>query len=147
MAEKDIVTAADLNGKPLATLVRSHPAYASIRAAFDEMGADFDVRFDATFFIPMFTFIERGLAYAIVDMFSAESYRLYKEGPHRIVFRPFRPVVNLAATIMSPAHRPLSNVAQAFIAEVKKEIYRMRDNWDPSASSSSRTARMSGTAQ
>ena len=147
MAEKDVITAADLDGKPLATLVRSHPTYASIRAAFNEMGADFDSRFEAMFFIPMFTYVERGLAYAIVDPFSAESYRLYKQGPHRIVFRPFRPVVNLVATVMCPAHRPLSNVAQAFIVAVKNEIYRIRDNWDPNLSSLSRTTRTSGKAQ
>jgi DNA-binding transcriptional LysR family regulator len=146
MAEKDVITAADLNGKPLAALVRSHPAYAGIRAAFDKMGADFDLRFEARFYIPMFTYIERGLAYAIVDLFSAESYRLYKEGPPRIVFRPFRPVVNLVATIMSPAYRPISNVAQAFIVEVKNEIYRMRDNWNQNESSLSRTTRTAGKA-
>ena len=79
------------------------------------------------------------LAYAIVDLFSAESYRLYKEGPHRIVFRPFRPVVNTVATIMSPAHRPLSNVARAFIAELKNEVYRMVDDWGQNLSPLSRT--------
>lgn len=145
MAEKDVIMAADLNGKPLATLDRNHPTYASIRAAFDKMGADFDLRFEAMFFIPMFTYVERGLAYAIVDLFSAETYRLYKKGPHRIVFRPFRPVVNVDSTIMSPAHRPPSNVARAFIVELKNEIYRMRDNWD--ASLLSRTPRTSGKAQ
>ncbi len=144
MAEKDVITAADLNGKPLATLVRSHPAYASIRAAFDKMGADFDLRFEARFYIPMFTYVERGLAYAIVDLFSAESYRLYKQGPHRIVFRPFRPVVDLVATIMSPAYGSISNVAQAFIVEVKNEVYRMRDRWGQNASSLSRVTRPAG---
>ena len=147
MAEKDVITAADLNGKPLATLVRSHPAYASIHAAFDKMEADFDLRFEAIIFIPMFTYIERGLAYAIVDLFSAESYRLYKKGPHRIVFRPFRPVVNLVATIMSPAHRPVSNVARAFIVEVKDEIYRMRDSWNQNVSPSSGTTKTSTQAR
>ena len=109
------VTAADLDGKPMATLYPDHPTSTDTIAAFAEMGARLTGRFETVYFIPMFTYIERGLAYAIVDLFSAESYRLYKEGPHRIAFRPFRPVVNLVATIMSPAYRPASNVAQAFI--------------------------------
>ena len=68
------------------------------------------------------TFVERGLAYSVVDPLSAESYKLYRKDERRIVFRPFRPVIYLVASIMTPAQRLLSNLANAFTAKLQSEI-------------------------
>lgn len=130
LAKKDVIYASDLNGRTMALPEQTHPIYDSIRTAFNKAGASFDLRFETLSFLPSFTFIERGLAYGIVDPFSAESYHLYKQGQHQIVFRPFKPVVKIAITIMSPAHRPLSNVAQAFHHDLITETKRMQDKWN-----------------
>jgi len=129
LAKKEVITASDLNGRPMAVPDRSHPIHTHIRQAFDKAGAKFDFRFESQFFLPSITYVERGLACAIVDPFSAESYHLYKEGPHQIVFRPFEPAVKIAISIMSPAHRPLSNIAQAFLQKLTSESIRLRDRW------------------
>ncbi len=89
------------------------------------MGARLNVRFETVYFIPMFTYVERGLAYAVVDPLSAESYKLFSRGEPSIVFRPFRPVVPLVASIMTPTHRPLSNLAQSFHALLRDEVHRI----------------------
>ena len=129
LAKKELISAADLNGRPMAAPDRSHPIHANIRAAFENEGATFDFRFENQFFLPAFTYVERGMACAIVDPLSAESYQLYKKSPRQIVFKPFSPAVQIVITLMSPAHRPLSNIAQAFIAELRRELYRIRDAW------------------
>jgi len=126
LADKGCVTAADLDGKPMATLYADHPTFTHTQAAFAEMGARLNVRFETVYFIPMFTYIERGLAYAVVDPFSAESYKMFSGGEPRIVFRPFRPAVPLVASIMTPAHRPLSNLAKSFHALLRDEVHRIR---------------------
>ncbi len=125
LAETRCVTAADLDGKPMATLHADHPTFTHTEAAFAEMGARLNVRFETVYFIPMFTYIERGLAYAVVDPLSAESYKQFRDGEPRIVFRPFRPAVHLVASIMTPAHRPLSNLAQSFHALLRDEVHRI----------------------
>ena len=125
LADKDCVTAADLDGKPMATLHADHPAFTQTEAAFAEMGARLNGRFETVYFIPMFTYVERGLAYAVVDPLSAESYKRFSGGKPRIVFRPFRPAVRLVASIMTPAHRPLSNLAQSFRTLLRDEVHRI----------------------
>jgi DNA-binding transcriptional LysR family regulator len=126
LADKECVTAADLDGKPMATLYPDHPTATDTQGAFAEMGARLNVRFEAVYFIPMFTYVERGLAYAVVDPFSAESYKLFRGAEPRIVFRPFRPAVQLVASIMTPAHRPLSNLAKSFHGLLRDEVHRIR---------------------
>ena len=132
LGAKDVITAADLNGRPMAVPDRSHPIHTQIRAAFDKMGAQFNFRFEAQFFLPTFTYVEQGLACAIIDPFSAESYQLYQKGTPRMVFRPFKPAVEIVITIMSPAHRPLSNIARGFLHELTKESRRISDAWSSS---------------
>ncbi len=125
LADQECVTAADLDGKPMAALYADHPTFAQTNAAFVEMGARLNVRFETVYFIPMFTYVERRLAYAVVDPLSAESYKRFSGGEPRIVFRPFRPAIRLIASIMTPAHRPLSNLAQSCHALLRDEVHRI----------------------
>jgi DNA-binding transcriptional LysR family regulator len=122
LADKETITAGDLEGKPLDTLYTDHPTYRHTKEALEAADASFNGRFETQYFIPLFTFVERGLACSIVDPLSAESYKLYREDDRRIVFRPFRPVIYLVASIMTPAQRPLSNLAKAFAAQLRSEI-------------------------
>mgnify|MGYP003345239920 CR=1 FL=1 len=50
------------------------------------------------------------------------AYKLYREGAPRIAFRPFKPDIYLVASIMTPAQRPLSNLAKAFARRLLDEI-------------------------
>jgi DNA-binding transcriptional LysR family regulator len=126
LASKEVITARDLSGKPMATLYEDHPNFIQTKAAFAEMDADFNSRFEAQYFIPLLTYVERGLAYAIADPMAARSYGLYKGASAEIVFRPFVPAIYLVSSIMVPNHKPLSNLARAFIAELRSELRRPR---------------------
>ncbi len=133
LAEQETVTAKDLDGDPMANLYVDHPADAHVRAAFEKQGATLNRRFEAQYFNPLLTFVERGLACAVVDPLTVASYRIYPRESQRIVFRAFRPEVELVASIMTPAYRPLSNLALGFIEELRTEIRRIRDGeWHPS---------------
>ena len=125
LAEKEVISPEDLDGRPMATLYADHPTYGQTKAAFDAAGAGFNACFEAQYFIPLLTFVEGGLACSVIDPLSAESYRLYREQEQRLVFRPFAAPVQLAATIMTPAHRPRSNLSQAFTAVLRNELQRI----------------------
>ena len=127
LAAEGLVTAADLDGRAMAALFSDHPSHIQTKAAFEEQGAAFNLRFETQYFVPLFSYVELGLASAVVDPLSAESYRIYRGDDQRIVFRPFRPKVLLVASIMTPAHRPLSTLARAFSEELRGEILRVHD--------------------
>lgn len=135
LAQREIVTAADLCGKPMATLYEEHPNFIQTKAAFAEMDAVFSPRFEAQYFIPLLTYVERGLAYAIADPMAARSYCLYKGPDAAIVFRPFVPAVFLVSSIMVPNRRPLTNLARAFIAELRSELHRLPESLEASCPS------------
>ncbi len=122
LAQRSTITATDLDSKPMAALRREHPTNHRTRAAFETKGADFSQRFEMQYFIPMFNLIEYGLAYAIVDPMSAESYRIYQPNKPAIIFKPFEPAVFHEVAMITPAHRPASRLAQEFNAEVRARL-------------------------
>ena len=126
LAARETITAGDLSGAPMAALFGHHSTTGQIESAFTESGAVFDMRFEAQYFIPLLTFAEQRLAYVIVDPLSAESYRLYRHGGGSLAFRPFRPVIQFIASIMTPTQRPPSILASAFISMLKRELRRIQ---------------------
>ena len=135
LTDKTVVTAKDLSGKAMATLYEDHPNFIQTKAAFAKMDAVFNPRFEAQYFIPLLTYVERGLAYAIADPMAAKSYGLYKGADAAIVFRPFAPAVYLVSSIMTPNHKPPSNLARAFIAELRAELRRIMADFGPTGKS------------
>lgn len=126
LAALDIVTANDLDRAPVAALAEDHPTTALLKGAFADSGAELQIRFEAQYFIPLLTFVEQRLAYAVVDPLSAESYRLYRGDSGVLVFRPFRPAIHLVVSIMTPTRRPPSILASAFVSLMKAELRGIR---------------------
>ena len=122
LASANVITAEDLHRRPMAALRKEHPTTIQTRAAFESKAAHFYQRFEMQFFIPMFTMIEHGMAAAIVDPISAESYRIYSPAGGRVVFRPFAPAVFHEAALITPLHRPLSRLATEFTAFMRTHL-------------------------
>ena len=74
----DTITPPDLDGIPLATLGAEHAVHTEIRNAFAQFGLQPNIRHMAQYFLPLLNFVEQGLACAIVDPISAESWRVFK---------------------------------------------------------------------
>lgn len=125
LAKKPVVTASDLDGQPLASLYPDHITSQRTRAAFDAAGAGYNIRFEAQFFMPLLSYVEKGLSTAIVSALCAESYRVDRRGTESIVFRPFEPSVYLEFAVVTPAHRPASALATAFQQMLMKEFTRI----------------------
>ena len=128
LAEKSIINPQDLDGKPLATLYPDHPATIQTRLAFESFGAKLDSLFCAQYFIPLFTFIERGSAFSVMDRMSVQCYQWQKDKEARkVVFRPFVPEVILRTSIITPTYRPMSMLAQKFHTEFRQALFEIQN--------------------
>ncbi len=59
--------------------------------------------------------VERGLCYIICDYITAAGYNMSRHSNPGIIFRPFKPVVSSSFSIITPAHKPQSQLAKAFV--------------------------------
>lgn len=130
LSKRDVITAKDLSGKPMGVLQPEHFTYQRTMAVFKETAADLNIRFDAQYFLPLLNFIESGQACAIVDPLSAESYRMYARDTNLIRFIPFRPKIPLTYACLTPAHRPMSTIAKAFMSKWNEEVRKIIDDFE-----------------
>ncbi len=126
LAQKKIITAKDLDNKPMATLMEEHDTTIQLTNIFKSQGLTLKKRFETQYFIPQLTFVEQGLAYAIIDPLSIESYNLYRQENKRIIFKPFSPAMSFSVSLVTPSHRPLSNIATAFTAFLKERLIELQ---------------------
>lgn len=125
LAAKEVVLPQDLDGEPMGALQPEHTTYRQAVRAFGNAGADFNLHFDAQYFLPLFHFIEAGKACAIVDALSAESYlRANQENP-KIVFRKISPPIDYGYSVLTPKHLPQSLIVEQFIEEWINHVKRI----------------------
>jgi DNA-binding transcriptional LysR family regulator len=113
LAALDVITPAELSGKPLASMFAQHPMFQQVAATFERFGAEYNVRFEMQTFQPALPLVEAGQCYLICDAITVESYRLYAGDQPKLAFRPFFPQVMVGLSIMTPSQRPLSRPALA----------------------------------
>lgn len=115
LAEKPVITPVDLNDAPMAALYPDHETHRLTREAFAGTGARFHQRFELQTFLPALELVEQGLCRCICDPITPESRRL-RDGPAGdLVLRPVEPRVPYPVSILTPAHRPASTLARAFV--------------------------------
>ncbi|TBR42766.1 LysR family transcriptional regulator [Marinomonas agarivorans] len=122
LAEKSYIDIKDLHAKPLAMLQDDHVISKQMRHAFRKHGLKLKRRIKTQYFIPQLTFVEQGLACAIVDPLTVASYQLYRKQLSSIAFIPFAPTITSTVSVVTPAKRPLSKVAMNFVEHLKKEL-------------------------
>ena len=109
----------------MATLFPSHETSINLARVFAEAGATLNVRFTTQYFVPLLTFCEQKLAYGLVDPIAVESYGLYRDGAGPLVFLPIVPRVDYRTMLLSPAYRPASMLAEAFLQRLADELLRL----------------------
>lgn len=122
LAARPVITPLDLQSRSLAALFPTHSTHQRTADAFASHGIRFSPRFEVQYFYPLLSFVEAGLACALIDPLSAESYRLSRKDASRIVFRPFSPAVPYIAAITLPRHRPLSKLSTEFAKNLRDEM-------------------------
>jgi DNA-binding transcriptional LysR family regulator len=122
LAKKPVITPADLDGKAMASFLPHHFIRRKLQEIFESRGLEMFVRFEMQNAASQFAFIEDGLACAIMSPLSAQNYKLTRHNNECIVFIPFLPEVIYRIAILTPAHKPISQLARTFASLLKKEV-------------------------
>ncbi|MBE1284180.1 MAG: LysR family transcriptional regulator [Rhodobacteraceae bacterium] len=122
LAKFDSMEARHLSGRPMAALQEGHPNLIATLQAFAQQKASFEHRFELRTFQPALTLVEKGLCYCVCDPITAAGYQNMRPDPRPVVFRPFRPDVALNVSILRPAHRPPSALANAFSEQLAEAL-------------------------
>lgn len=126
LAFEEIITIAHLHQQPLGSLTEEHPVTRQMHSLFQREGLLMNIILSTQYFIPLLTYVEKGLASAIVDPVTAESYRLYKGSEQSdIVFKPFSPTIKFELAIIKPNHRPMSLLAKDFTNRLRDYFHKL----------------------
>lgn len=118
LAGREYITPQDLDGHAMAALFPEHLSRQRLIETFSAQQSRLSIRFTGQFFLPLLTYVARGMACAVVDPLTAHSWNISNRDAERIVFRPFRPAVQFGVDLIVPAYRPASVLTKSFMARI-----------------------------
>ncbi|WP_102225303.1 LysR family transcriptional regulator [Acidimangrovimonas sediminis] len=122
LAECSAITPEHLDDRPMATLFAEHPSFRRTQEAFAMRGCRIRRRFELRTFQPGLRLVAARQCYMICDMVTAYSYLQSPVTGPDVVFRRFAPGISSGLSILTPALRPVSLVAQAFCKDLSREV-------------------------
>ncbi len=122
LAKKPYVTPRDLDGLPCGTFLSSHFISKNLHKVFDDAGMALNIQFEIQNAAGQYGLVSDGVAYSLFSPLSAWMFKMTHINPDSIVFIPFRPVILYRFAILTPAHKSLSRLAQAFVSELRVEL-------------------------
>lgn len=125
LATNDTVTPQDLSGVTMATLGEEHAVHGEIHRVFAQFNFQPNIRHTTQYFLSLFTYVEQGLACAIVDPVSLESYRLHKNGDVRLKVLGIEPEIPFRMGLITPKHRPASTLSNYFHDSISNALERV----------------------
>ena len=120
----DVLTPKDLDGVPFTTHLPDHHLTKKLQAAFDYSGSKLKVPYYLQNAASQYAIVESGQAAGCMSLISVWVYRqLRKDIRHQnIVFRPFLPQIYQTVSLITPAHRPISQISQQFLIDCENTI-------------------------
>ncbi|KRE06706.1 transcriptional regulator [Bosea sp. Root381] len=115
LAEKPVITPADLRSVPFIALERGTKMGTLVRQAFDKMAETYEFSVEVRYCNTACMLAEAGVGIAVVDPLSP----LFA-GRFKLATRPFEPASRVAASVVRSDKRPLSRAAEAFLREVRQ---------------------------
>ena len=133
LAQQISVSVDDLRDQQMASLHVDLPLTKNTQKVFDLAGVAFNSRYSTQYFLPIIDAVASGQVCAIVDKFTARSYQIMQQKFKQddVVFKPFVPDVDYSCSIITPVHRPLSQMSQAFVMAWKSYMLAIavKDEW------------------
>ncbi|MNF51184.1 Hca operon transcriptional activator [compost metagenome] len=120
LAEREVITPADLDGVPFVSLFKGDPTYQQLAAAFSEYGAAWNVVAETEFFATACELVRAGCGVGIVDPVVSLPFT------GGLVLKPFSPTIRYEIALLFPTHETLSQLAQEFV-ELLREVLRRPD--------------------
>jgi DNA-binding transcriptional LysR family regulator len=125
LASLDVITPGDLDGKPLALLYNSHTTTQQVTEQLSNAGAQLHLRYELQTFLPGLELVAQKLCYCICDPISAKGYQDLDNQEQKVVFKPLSFEIKLNVSLLTPAHRPMSNLCIAFYDHASKRLRAM----------------------
>lgn len=122
------VSPADIADRAFCGLFDEHTITEQTRSAFDAAGLRFRRRFELQTFLPGLRYVDAGLGVMVCDKITAFSHQQFFGDRGNIVFRPFVPRISSGVSILTPAHRPRSRLAEEFSARLTERILEIQDS-------------------
>lgn len=130
LANAEVVTPNDLDGRPMAVLFDEHSTAVQTEAAFRAAGCHFNKRIELRTFLPGLHFVAEGVCVMVCDMITAYSHLIQVPVENRLSIRRFRPQISNSVSIVKPGYATQSMAAHAFIADLKVAIEQMQTEID-----------------
>jgi DNA-binding transcriptional LysR family regulator len=115
LAGHDGIEPADLHGEPFISLALEDRTRHRIDRIFEEARVDRDMIIETQYAMTICALVLQGLGCSILNPITAADYV-----DHGLVVRPFKPDVLFDYMLFTPKLRPMSQVAQAFIAVLEE---------------------------
>lgn len=122
LADRQVVTPADLAGTPFIALERGTRLGTAVRQAFATEGQPFRFAVEVRYCHTACVLAASGIGVSVVDPFSPAASS--KDG---LVVIPFEPATPVGAYVLSSRNRPLSRLATAFLREVRLALSEVTD--------------------
>lgn len=122
LASQGAVSIRDLDGLPMGTLQPNHALQLRLQQRFHDMNARLSKRIDSQTFLPLLQFVGAGRCVAIVDPLTVISEGFVDTAKGLVVFRPLKEALRYDYAIVSPKHRPLSQLAQRVLRAWRAEL-------------------------
>ncbi len=111
LAARPVLRCRDLDGLPLATLLGDHVFRQRVLDAIRAEGAACNVVLESQTFVPIIPFVADGRCLTIVDPLTVVTVSRLGLAAGQVVFRPLDPPLRYEYAVLSPAFRPLSQLA------------------------------------
>lgn len=115
LADRAVVTPADLKGEHFASYPRILDTRLQVDGLFAAHGVERTLRFETQISHGLCSFVESGLAVALVDAVTASEYR-----GDRVRFLRFEPEVRMDFTVLTPLQRRPAMLADAYVQYVRE---------------------------
>lgn len=126
LAQAEMVTPHDLDGRPMAVLFDKHGTAVQTEAAFRAAGCHFNKRIELRTFLPGLQFVAAGVCVLVCDMITAYSHLIQASEHERLSVRRFRPKISNSVSILTPGYATQSLAGQAFIGELHAAVEQMQ---------------------
>ena len=113
LAALSVVSPRDLAAHPFVALERGTRLGEAVRGSFEATGTPFRSTIEVRYCNTACVLAGAGAGAAVVDPFSP-----HQGGSHRLAIRPFRPETPAVSHVLWSEARPLSRLAQTFLAEI-----------------------------
>lgn len=128
LSQKAVVSCKDLDHVPMGSLHTNHAIYHDTLAAFRTAGATFNKKVESQIYVPLIQFVGASQCCSIVDPLTMVTEREMNATKGTVVFKPMAEKLVYRYVILTPLHRPLSQLAIRLKAGWKSDVLSMLEN-------------------